>query len=117
MAILDQTLNEMTEQVRSLFPIHPGAERVRGGLARGIAWAEVSARLPDGSWGELRIHHRPNERRLQAGLLCYQSLAQGGRTIVIGEESLHYYVDPKEVSAQMAQSIERWIGTLAKVGT
>ena len=57
-----------------------GLVRRRGGLARSIAWAEISGRLPDHSWAELRVHHRPKERTLSAGLLVYQPLARGGRT-------------------------------------
>ena len=63
---------------------------------------------------ELRLHHRPSERRIQAGLLAYQPLARGGRTTVVGEQSLNYTYDPDEVSHHIADSVSRWLIQIAE---
>lgn len=86
-----------------------GLVRERGGLARGVAWAEASGRGPDGAWLELRLHHRPSEQRLDAGLLAYQPLARGGRTVVLGERSVSYRFEPGEVSGALADAVSDWL--------
>jgi hypothetical protein len=86
-----------------------GLVRERGGLARGVAWAEASGRGPDGAWLELRLHHRPSEQRLDAGLLAYQPLARGGRTIVLGERSVSYRFEPGEVTGDLADALADWL--------
>lgn len=97
--------------------------RTRGGFARGMYWAEMSGRIyvkdgegmerPD-AWAELRIHHRPNERRVQAGLLLYQPLSKGGRTIIGGEISLEYREGAGEVVDQVTETIGGWLDALAR---
>ena len=39
-------------------------------MARGVAWAEASGRAPDGSWMELRLHHRPSDLCMSAVTLA-----------------------------------------------
>src|ERR671913_1205610 len=97
MAILDDVLAGLVAGLKTDLS-DAGLVRVRGGLARGVAWAEASGRASDGAWMELRFHHRPAEHRLQAGLLAYQPLSRGGRTVVVGEQSLNYTFEPEEVS-------------------
>lgn len=108
MAILDDVLAGLVAGLKSDLA-EAGLTRQRGGLARGVAWAEASGRAPDGAWLELRLHHRPSEHRLQAGLLAYQPLARGGRTVVMGDQSLSYTYDPDEVSHHIADDVARWL--------
>ncbi|MGE3272894.1 MAG: hypothetical protein AB7P40_29420 [Chloroflexota bacterium] len=108
MAILDDVLAGLVAGLKSDLA-EAGLTRQRGGLARGVAWAEASGRAPDGAWIELRLHHRPSEHRLQAGLLAYQPLARGGRTVVMGDQSLSYTYDPDEVSHHIADDVARWL--------
>lgn len=84
-------------------------ERRRGGIQRGVAWAEASGRLDDGSWAELRVHHKPMEQLLQAGLLVYQPLSRGGRTEVKGEVSLTYRLAPAEIADEAERQIRMWL--------
>jgi hypothetical protein len=112
MAILDDVLAGLVAGLKGVLS-EAGLTRQRGGLARGVAWAEASGRAPDGSWVELRLHHRPTEHKLQAGLLAYQPLARGGRTNVVGEQSLSYSYDPDEVSHHLADSVSRWLLQIA----
>ena len=113
MAILDDVLAGLVAGLKGDLS-EAGLTRQRGGLARGVAWAEASGRAPDGAWVELRLHHRPSERRIQAGLLAYQPLARGGRTTVVGEQSLNYTYDPDEVSHHIADSVSRWLIQIAE---
>ena len=66
----------------------------------------------DGAWVELRLHHRPSEHRLQAGLLAYQPMSRGGRTVVVGERSLNYRYEPTEVSLDLAEDVSDWLRRL-----
>jgi hypothetical protein len=91
-----------------------GLIRLRGGLARGVAWAEASGRAPDGAWLELRIHHRPADRRLDAGLLAYLPLARGGRTRILGERSAEYDLAPNEVADYMAAEVASWLRSVVE---
>lgn len=113
MAILDDVLAGLVAGLKGDLS-EAGLTRQRGGLARGVAWAEASGRAPDGSWVELRLHHRPSEHRIQAGLLAYQPLARGGRTTVVGEQSLSYTYDPDEVSHHVADAVSRWLIQIAE---
>jgi hypothetical protein len=108
MAILDDVLAGLVAGLKSDLS-GAGLTRQRGGLARGVAWAEASGRASDGAWLELRLHHRPSEHRLQAGLLAYQPLARGGRTVVVGEQSLSYRYEPTEVSDHLADDVASWL--------
>jgi hypothetical protein len=112
MAILDDVLAGLVDGLKSDLT-DAGLVRVRGGVARGVAWAEASGRAADGAWLELRLHHRPSERRLQAGLLAYQPLSRGGRTAVVGEESLSYRYEPIEVSADLGEAVSGWLRRIA----
>ena len=111
MAILDDVLAGLVDGLKSDLT-GAGLTRQRGGLARGVAWAEASGRGSDGAWLELRLHHRPAEHRLQAGLLAYQPLARGGRTVVVGEQSLSYSYEPTEVSHHLADDVAGWLRRL-----
>jgi hypothetical protein len=108
MAILDDVLAGLVAGLKSDLA-GAGLTRQRGGLARGVAWAEASGRASDGAWLELRLHHRPSEHRLQAGLLAYQPLSRGGRTVVVGEQSLNYSYEPTEVSHHLADDVAGWL--------
>jgi hypothetical protein len=112
MAILDDVLAGLVDGLKSDLS-DAGLVRVRGGLARGVAWAEASGRAADGAWLELRLHHRPADRRLQAGLLAYQPLSRGGRTVVIGEQSLNYDYEASEVSMDLGEDVSSWLRRLA----
>jgi hypothetical protein len=112
MAILDDVLADIVIGLKhDLTSV--GLTRQRGGIARGVAWAEASGRGADGAWLELRLHHRPAEQRLQAGLLAYQPLARGGRTAVIGESTLNYRDAAEEVSHHLADDVSNWLRRLA----
>jgi hypothetical protein len=111
MAILDEVLADLVGGLKSDLS-GAGLVRLRGGLARGVAWAEASGRASDGAWLELRLHHRPSENRLQAGLLAYQPLSRGGRTVVVGEQSLSYRFEPTEVSHHLADDVASWLRRL-----
>ena len=113
MAILDDVLAELVTGLRADLAA-AGLSRQRGGIARGVAWAEASGRGPDGAWLELRLHHRPTERRLDGGLLAYQPVARGGRTVVIGERALEYALDASEMSGALADEVATWLRTAAQ---
>jgi hypothetical protein len=108
MAIPDDVLFALVAGLRTDLGA-AGMVRERGGMARGVAWAEAAGRGPDGAWLELRVHHRPTERRLDAGLLAYQPLSRGGRTVVIGERSSTYRYDPAEVADGLGEEVARWL--------
>ena len=108
MAILDDVLAELVTGLRVDLAA-AGLSRQRGGIARGVAWAEASGRGPDGAWLELRLHHRPTERRLDGGLLAYQPVTRGGRTVVIGERALEYALDASEMSGVLADEVAHWL--------
>ena len=112
MATNDRVLVALMQGLR-LDLASAGLVRERGGLARGVAWAEASGRGPDGAWLELRLHHRPSERRLDAGLLAYQPLARGGRTIVLGDRSVSYGFEPGEVTGDLADAVSDWLGAVS----
>jgi len=113
MAILDDVLTSLVAGLKSDLD-EAGLTRQRGGLARGVAWAETSGRAADGAWLELRLHHRPSERRLQAGLLAYQPVSRGGRTIVLGDQSLSYTYNADEVLHHIADDVSRWLHLVAE---
>ncbi len=113
MAILDEVLADIMLGLKSDL-IEVGLSKQRGGIARGVAWAEASGRAADGAWLELRLHHRPTEHRLQAGLLAYQPLARGGRTAVVGECELNYEDVPQEVAHHLADDVSDWLHRLAR---
>jgi hypothetical protein len=112
MAILDDVLAGLVDGLKTDLA-DAGLVRVRGGLARGVAWAEASGRAADGAWLELRLHHRPADNRLQAGLLAYQPLSRGGRTVVVGEQSLTYRYEPIEVSLDLLEEVSAWLRRVA----
>jgi hypothetical protein len=112
MAILDDVLAGLVSGLKSDLS-QAGLTRQRGGLARGVAWAEASGRASDGAWLELRLHHRPAEHRLQAGLLAYQPLSRGGRTVVVGDRSVGYRYEPDEVVDELADDVSTWLRGLA----
>jgi hypothetical protein len=113
MAIPDDTLAALIASLRPDLS-DAGLRRERGGLARGVAWAEASGRGPDGAWLELRMHHRPAERRLDAGLLAYQPLARGGRTVVLGERSAPYRDAASEVADDMLHQVMDWLRAVSE---
>ncbi|MCC6176469.1 MAG: hypothetical protein IT305_14275 [Chloroflexi bacterium] len=108
MAILDDVLAGLVAGLKGDLT-RGGLTRQRGGIARGVGWAEASGRGPDGSWLELRLHHRPSEHRLDAGLLAYQPLARGGRTVVVGERTLSYSYAAGEVCHVLADDVAGWL--------
>jgi hypothetical protein len=121
MAILDEVLADIMLGLNGDL-IEVGLSKQRGGIARGVAWAEASGRAANGAWLELRLHHRPTEHRLQAGLLAYQPIARGGRTAVLGESTVNYDVVPQEAAHHLADDVSDWLRRLlhdaagAKVG-
>ena len=111
MATTDQALLDVIERIRE--PARrAGFARERGGLVRGRAWAELSGRLSDGSWCELRLHHTDRERKMQAGLLIYRPLAQGGRTEVVGDVAVPYHLNANEAVGGIADAATIWLETL-----
>ena len=115
MAIPDDTLATLIASLK-LDLSNAGMVRERGGLARGVAWAEAAGRGPDGAWLELRLHHRPAERRLDAGLLAYQPLARGGRTVVLGERSAPYQHVATEVTGGVVEEVADWLRAVSAGG-
>jgi hypothetical protein len=84
-----------------------GLTRERGGFARNVWWVEMSGRLEDGAWVELRLHARP-DGLFQAGMLLYQPLTRGGRTLELGNASRSG--DGSARSAmQLKDDILKWI--------
>lgn len=59
----------------------------RGGYVKGVHWAEIAGCSTDGTWHKLRLR-RHLDGRLQAGLIAYLPIRQGGRTRLLGEASL-----------------------------
>ena len=112
MAIVDEVLAGLVAGLTADLA-RAGLDRRRGGMARGVAWAEAAGRGPDGAWLELRLHHRPSERRLDAGLLAYHPLARGGRTTVIGERSASYRDVAAEVADRLAEEVADWLEAAA----
>jgi hypothetical protein len=110
MAIMDDRLRGIVESIK-VPTDETGLARTRGGLVRGVAWAELSGRPGDGQqgWAELRLHHRESGR-LQAGLLLYRPLAQGGRTVVVGEAT--YDPSEQDADASLALDIRGWLRRL-----
>jgi hypothetical protein len=91
-----------------------GFTRRRGGIASGgVAWAEAAGRI-HGSFFELRFHHRPSQRLVQAGLLEYQSLSDGGRTIPIGDSTHHYVDDPREAIGFTEVAVLGWLAAMER---
>ncbi|MFN8521762.1 MAG: hypothetical protein U0821_01485 [Chloroflexota bacterium] len=108
MAILDRVLSQLMSSL-SMDLAEAGLRRQRGGIARGVAWAEASGRSGDGAWLELRLHHRPTDRRLDAGLLAYEPLSRGGKTVVLGERTAAYRFDAEEVSDRLVDDVHDWL--------
>ncbi len=113
MAIVDEVLAGMVAELRADLT-RTGLTHHRGGLARGVAWAEAAGRGPDGAWLELRLHHRPSERRMDAGLLAYLPVARGGRTTVVGTRSASYQDVPGEIANRLAREVTDWLQAAAE---
>jgi hypothetical protein len=109
MAIMDDTLREIVAQIEGQAR-DAGLARTRGGLARSVAWAEISGRNADGDWVELRLHHHYRVGKLQGGMLIYHSLTHGGRTEVVGECTL----EPGTVDApaELISQVTMWIDNM-----
>jgi len=113
MAIVDEVLAGLVAELRADLT-RTGLTQHRGGLARGVAWAEAAGRGPDGAWLELRLHHRPSARRVDAGLLAYLPVARGGRTTVVGTRSASYRDVPAEVANRLAEDVADWLQAAAE---
>lgn len=112
MAVLDESLIGVLDRIRD-HARRVGFSRERGGIARGIAWAELSGRLPDNAgWVELRLHHDERDRALKAGLLIYRPLSRGGRTEVVGDVTEAYHLTPDEVSSAIVDACTIWLEAL-----
>ncbi len=109
MAIMDEILATIVGTVKER-SIEAGFTRSRGGIVRGVEWAEIAGRGTSGAWYELRMHHRPQDGLLQAGMLAYQPLTQGGRTIVVGEST---HQDDERGTTLMANDVLDWIEQIA----
>lgn len=103
----DATMNALTAKIRE-GALRRGLRRERGALAREVWWAEFGGRGADGSWYELRVHHRPEQKKIQAGLLGYRPLTQGGRTIELGSISRDYD-DPADEVPNVAEAVLTWL--------
>ena len=108
MAVADHVLAHLVTSLR-IDLADAGLTRERGGLGRGVAWAEACGRGVNGAWLQLRFHHRRDERRLEAGLLAYEPIAEGGRTVVLGQRSLPYRYDAGEVANHLAEEVTTWL--------
>jgi hypothetical protein len=108
MAIIDETLRAIVDAIKDE-AVALGLVRQRSGLGRGVWWAEVSGRLADGAWAELRAHHAPKDRWIEVGLMLYTPLARGGQIITVGKERLSYGVTPAEVEAVATNEIAGWL--------
>jgi hypothetical protein len=107
----DQTLVDILNDVEAQ-AVALGLKRSRGGIARGVAWGEMSGRLAAGGWAELRVHHHPSKRLLQAGLLVFLPIYKGGRTHNVGAIERTYNVESKEHRDEIVLEISRWLGLL-----
>jgi hypothetical protein len=89
-----------------------GMTQVRVGVAKPTTWVEVAGRTADGAWLALRLHHRPTQHRIQAGVLASQPLARGGGTTVIGDVTRTYRSGPQEVTPDVIREIRGWLASL-----
>lgn len=114
MAIMNETLQTVADALKG-DAAQAGMVRMRGGMARGVSWLEISGRdARDAAWYEARFHAR-NDGRLQGGLLAYQPLSRGGRTIVVGEQS---YDETTEATTQALIDVARdWIALVSERAT
>src|SRR5262245_31436427 len=110
MAIMDEMLGQIVQSIEPAAR-DAGLLRTRGGLVRGVSWAELAGRGTDGTWYELRLHHRTEQRTLQAGLLAYRPLAQGGRTLVVGEATHTYQYQGEQ--HELADQIAEWLSKVS----
>lgn len=109
--VLDAIIRRVADRA-----VAAGMTRRRGSQAFGSTyWVEISGRGRDGSWYELRVHHKPTEQRVQAGLLAYQPLSRGGRAIEIGAGSSTYEgaVSPDAAIAYCVATITGWLDIVA----
>jgi hypothetical protein len=113
MPVMDDVLLGIVGQIKDEATA-AGLIRQRGGIARGVSWAELSGRGSDGSWIEMRLHHRPIEQRLQAGLLRYLPLGRGGRTEILGEHAMTYTTDLPVGADGVVDLVRVWLGSLVK---
>lgn len=86
----------------------------RGGLVRGVGWAACAGRADDGSWVELKLRHHPTETRLDAGVLAYVPMRDGGGTRVVDECSWRYLEAPGEVTRAVVDGVGAWLAPLKR---
>jgi hypothetical protein len=113
MAIFHEALQAITEALTPAAQA-TGLTRLRGGMARGAHWAEMSGRHVDGAWYEMRLHVH-QDGRLMAGLLAYQPLSRGGRTHVVGEHT-YESVTPESIS-DMVEVVGTWLARISPTPT
>lgn len=109
------TLAQIAESVAGDMPVISTPRR-RGGLVQGVHWAEVSGRMQDGSWLELRMRATTATKLVQATLMAYQPLTQGGRTVVVGEWSASYDTSFAEHRESITVEVRRWFRLLTSGG-
>jgi len=98
--------------------------RVRGGKVRGTDWLEMAGRSTtgDGAYYEARFHIMA-DGTAKGGILGYQPLSKGGRTIVVGEITIspdeqsyrtcNVLVDPrKHIGPRLVTEASRWIAQI-----
>jgi hypothetical protein len=80
--MMNDTMLALSTAIAPLAAVE-GLTRQRGGMVRGVWWAEISGRHADGAWYEMRFHEM-QDGTLKAGMLVYHPLSRGGRTEEIG---------------------------------
>jgi hypothetical protein len=85
------------------------AGRERGGIAQGVGWLELAGRAADGRWLELKLHHHQAVRRLDAGLIAYLPMRDGGGSRLLHECSWPYLEAPSEAIGALVAGVSEWL--------
>lgn len=108
----DDTLARMASELASAMDA-AGLTRRRAGVARGIYWLEAAGRSKSGGWLEMRLHHRPKNRRVDGAIVEYQPIALGGRTVPLGQLAVGYVDTSDEAADAVISAARTWLGELA----
>jgi hypothetical protein len=87
-----------------------GLRRRRSGKMGGTDWIEAAGHAHGSrSYLELRIHLRPAQQLVQAGLVAYRPLAEGGKTDLLAEVEEPYVDDPNPALRLVEQQVAEWL--------
>jgi hypothetical protein len=79
----------------------------------GVAWWTFSGRGTGDEWLELRIRHWPAECRLDAVLLAFRPLRDGGGTRTLGKASASYD-EGREAAADLLGDVAGWLAAIGE---